>query len=193
MSTAATTDATSGSDATSGTTDQQAATTPEDQTPATDDGLGEAGREALRRERAATRDASRRAQAAEQELERLRAATQSETERALGEARREGATERDTYWAGIVRQNEVRAALREAGIKNTATLDLVAGSNVFTDLGVNAQSGAVDGLADVIARLRKESPEFFGAQQGSADGGVRGQAAGGASMNDLMRQAVGLA
>lgn len=191
MTTAATTGATPGSDATSESTDQQVDTNTETASATDAEGLGEAGRETLRRERASARDALRRATAAEQELERVRAASQTEAERALGEARREGATERDTYWAGIVRSNEVRAALREAGITNATTLDMVAGSVVFGDLTVNG-SGAVDGLGDAIARLRKESPELFGAQHGSADGGVRGQSAQGASMNELLRHAAGI-
>lgn len=178
-----------GPDATSSQAAQPPSANPAPSSPATgDDGLSDPGREAIRRERDAAKEWKTKAETAQKELERLTAATQTDSERAISAARAE---ERSRFDADR-RRFQVRLELQEAGLPAALAADLST-SERFAGLKVG-DDGSVDAasIAEVIEKLRTDTPAIFGTQRGSADGGVRGPSPRASSMNDYIRQAAGV-
>ncbi len=169
-------------------------------TPATGDpdGLGDAGKQALKAEREARATAERDRNEFKRQLEELQNASKSDQEKAIIAARKEGAAEVLGKYEAAVRRSEVRAALSGAGI-STSLLDLAVNAAEFSSLKVT-DGGDVEGLAEAVAAFKKAKPDLFAkatAGNGAAPdfgGGPRGTAAGGGSdVNSLIRRAAGRA
>jgi hypothetical protein len=153
---------------------------PEDGEPENE--LGEGGKKAIAEERRKAREAIARAEAAEAKLTELEAGTQTEHEREVTQARREAKAESDAKWAVLVRNAEVRGALRGAGIANEKFLGLALQATELADLKVDPESGEVAGITEGIEALRKALPEAFkapappkGGQWDGAEGGGTGK------------------
>lgn len=137
------------------------ATEPTTQPPATgDEGLGEAGKAALRREREAAAAEKKRADAAEEELRKLREATQSDQDKALADARKEGERTATERWQGAVRSANVMSALRSAGVANEKLVATLAKADAFSKLEAR-DDGTVAGLDEALAAAKSDFPEAF--------------------------------
>lgn len=133
------------------------------------EGLGDAGKQALDRMKAAARDAESRAKKAEKALADIQTASQSESEKAIAAARLEGATEATAKADARVRRAEVRAALTAAGC---SAVDIVAKADEFAALEVDDE-GNVLGLDKAVTAVKAANAALFGARRptGSADAG----------------------
>lgn len=134
-----------------------------------DDQLGDAGKEALRREREARATEKKRADDLQKEIDDIKAASQTDQEKAIKVARKEAADETATAYEAKIRRSEVRSALRAAGITNEKALDLAANAAVFAELKVD-DVGSVEGLDKALEAFRKDTPELF-AKPAPANGG----------------------
>jgi hypothetical protein len=151
--------------------------------------LGDAGKQALDRERSARKSAERTARAAKAELDRLRAEGASEAEKVIAKAKADGAAEASTKANAKILRAEVRAAA-------TGKLADPADAARFLDLSEFEVSdeGEVDAkaLAKAIDALLKEK-SYLGKGEtrrttGSADGGARGgNGSNGPDMNAWLR------
>lgn len=160
------------------------------------DGLGEAGRRALKAERDARAAAEKQRDEAQRRFEDLENASKSDHEKALAQAKRDGAAEVATRYQDAIRRSEVRAALIQAGLA-VNLVDLASRSDQFTELRVT-DAGAVQGLDAAIEAFRKATPELFAKPTAprSPDfgGGPRGApATDGTDMNTIIRRAAGRA
>lgn len=126
---------------------------------ADDAALGDAGREALRRERDARAAAERDAKTAKDELEKLRAASLSESEKAIADAKRAGADEARTQLHGALRSSEVIRALTTAGL-SPSLATLAARGDEFAALKVS-DSAQVEGLPEAVAAFREANKDLF--------------------------------
>jgi hypothetical protein len=135
------------------------------------DALGEGGKAAIVKERAAARAALDRATAAETELANLKTASQTETERAIAQAKKEGAESVSAKLNDRIRRSEARASLLAAGA-NAEFVDLAVNADEFKGLKVSAE-GEVEGLEEAIATFKK------------SHGGVFAKATAGAGSGDL--------
>lgn len=129
-----------------------------------DEILGEPGKKALEKERAARK-------ALEAEVKELRQQTEDEDERRLREAREEAAGEAETKWKARVVRAEARALLAAEGAKGNASklLKLIDTDEVEVD-----EDGDVIGLEDAIETLKEDFPELFkGSAAGGADSGPK--------------------
>jgi hypothetical protein len=138
------------------------------------DGLSDAGRKAIRKERDARR-------AAQRELRELRTQHESDSEAAVRTAREEGSTEAEARWKPLVVNALARAAFADAGAgKPERLVKMLDLSSIEVD-----EDGEIDGLEDQIKSLREDYPELFvagrrapGADSGPKDGqGARRQTA----------------
>lgn len=134
-----------------------------------EDALGDAGKEAIRKEREAAKAARDEATAAKRELEELKNAGASDAEKALKAARAEGEKATRTEFESKIRRAEVRSALRAAGLTSDKALDLAANAPELVALAVE-DDGSVKGLTEAIAKFAKEYPEMFA--KAPAGGGV---------------------
>lgn len=170
--------------------DQGSATDTADDTP---QGLGDAGKAALDKERAAARDAAKQTRTVQRErdalkaeLDKLREASMSEQEKAVKLAREEGAAEARTAAlreiGGRLVTTELRAALagRMDDAQRTALLDGIDRSRFLTDDG-DVDIKAIARWADAVAPTR--APSF--------DGGARGGVARPTGMSALIRERAG--
>jgi hypothetical protein len=161
-----------------------------------DDGLGDAGKRALRAERDRASAAERERDDLKRRFEELENSSKSEHEKALAQAKRDGATEVAERYQAAIRRSEVRAALTAAGVPATL-IDLASRADGFAALKVSDQ-GEVQGLDEALEAFRKATPDLFAKAPATpprpADfgGGPRGTpATGGRDMNTLIRSAAG--
>lgn len=162
--------------------------------PATgDDGLGDAGRRALRSEREARAAAERERDDFRRRLEELENASKSEHEKALSQAKREGATEVAVRYQEAIRRSEARAALVAAGL-TPGVADLATYAAQFRELKVT-DAGEVLGLTEAVDALRKSAPDLFAKTPAPRvpdyGGGARGAPADSTDMNAIIRRAAG--
>ena len=137
-------------------------------------GLGDAGKQALDRMKAAAKEAEARAKKAEHELEAIRAATQSESEKAIAAARKEGATEAAAKADARVRRSEVRRMLAAAGCVD---VDIAARADDFAGLPVS-EDGDVEGLPKAVEAFKAAHASLFATRSvGSPDAGTGGRSA----------------
>lgn len=160
------------------------------------DGLGDAGKRAIQKERDDAAAAKRERDEFKRQLEELQNASKTDQEKAVIAARNEGKAEVLGKYQAAVRRSEVRAALSAAGI-SSSVLDLAVRADEFASLKVT-DDGDVDGLQGAVDAFKKAKPDLFGkaaAGNGAAPdfgGGPRGTAAGGgADVNSLIRRAAG--
>jgi len=161
-----------------------------------EDGLGDAGKRALRSERELRAAAERERDDFRKRLEELENASKSDHEKALAQAKRDGAAEVADRYQAAIRRSEVRAALVAAGAP-ASVVDLAARADQFSSLKVT-DDGEVTGLAEAVEAFRKAMPDLFAkpAAPRGADfgGGPRGAPIGGGTdMNTLIRRAAGRA
>lgn len=141
--------------------------------------LGDAGKEAIRRERENAKAEKDRADKLQEELDAFRAAGQSDQEKAIEAARREAAKATATEYEGRIRRAEVRSALRAAGITNDKTLTLAVNAPEFASLKV-ADDGSVTDIGSTVESFKKDYPEMFAKAPAPAGAGVtRGAQSGG--------------
>lgn len=159
------------------------------------DGLGDAGKRAIQKERDDAAAAKRERDDYKRQLEDLQNASKTDQEKALIAAKNEGKAEVLGKYQAAVRRSEVRAALSAAGI-STSVLDLAVRADEFSSLKVT-DDGDVDGLQGAVDAFKKAKPDLFGKAAGNGaapdfGGGPRGTAAGGgADVNSLIRRAAG--
>lgn len=133
----------------------------QDQDDDEDETLGEAGKKALQRERAARKQAER-------DLKTLQTENENESEKRL----REATEEVERKYHGLIARSAFRAALAEAGLqkgqqKLMKLLDL---EDVTVD-----EDGEVEGVDAQVDALKKDFPELFSRTPkggGKGDGGA---------------------
>lgn len=128
--------------------------------PSEPEGLGEAGKKALREERAAKKAAEDALAAAQAELDTLKTSTLSDQEKALKEATNAATAAERAKWQTSIRAVRVEAALRVAGATNEKLLDLALRSDLISALKVD-EAGKVIDLDKAIAQLKTDIPEMF--------------------------------
>lgn len=159
------------------------------------DGLGDAGKAAIQREREARAAATRERDDFKRQLEELQNANRSDHEKAVAAAKKEGSAEAVAKLHPAIRRSAVRAALSAAGV-TSAMLDLAVRADQFAGLKVT-DDGDIEGLDAAVADFKKAMPDLFKAApaaNGAPDfgGGPRGTPAGaGTDMNRLIRLAAG--
>jgi hypothetical protein len=155
--------------------------------------LGDAGRKAIAEERSARRAAEKAARDAQSELERIRSESMSSTEKAIAEAKAQGRKEALSTANDRLVKAEVRA---HAAGKLADPGDAAA---LLGDLsGFVGDDGEPDSraIAKAIDDLLEAKPYLAaGATPGTTriPAGARGGNAGEGDMNQLLRQAAGLA
>jgi hypothetical protein len=128
--------------------------------PADPEGLGEAGKKALREERAAKKAAEDALATAQAELDALRTSTLSDQEKAIKEAGTTAAAAERAKWQASIRSVRVESALRVAGATNEKLLDLALRSDLITGLKVD-ETGKVTDLDKAVTQLKTDIPEMF--------------------------------
>lgn len=128
-----------------------------------EDTLGDAGREAIRREREAARTERERAEKLQKELDDFKAANQSEQEKTRDEAVKLARGEERTKAQGAFRTLRVEASLTAAGMKPGMARDLATSSR-FATIKVN-DDFTVDqtALDAAIEEMKKAEPAYFSA------------------------------
>lgn len=154
----------------------------EQQQSATDEQLGEAGKQALREERKARR-------LAEKELEQLRQATMSETDKAVREAELRGrSAAAQEYGVRLARTEfDALAARRNPDFKTSDVLEYVDLSKMLDENGepdTKALTAAVNRLVPEAQGQPGRAPDF--------NGGTRTPPAPGTNMNTLIRRQAGV-
>lgn len=134
--------------------------TPATGEPAEPEALGEAGKKALREERAAKKAAEDALATAQAELETLRTSTLSDQEKAIKEAGNTAAAAERAKWQASIRSVRVESALRVAGATNEKLLDLALRSDLIANLKVD-EAGKVTDLDKAVAQLKTDIPEMF--------------------------------
>lgn len=131
--------------------------------PATgDDGLGDAGREAIRRERDAARLERERAETLQRELDALKDASASEQEKATKQAVTDAVNAERQKIANAVRAMRSEFALVAAGMSPSMAKDFATSAR-FAGLKVNVDDLTVDGVEGVIEDMKKADPAYFAA------------------------------
>jgi hypothetical protein len=138
--------------------------------------LGDAGKEAIRRERENAKREKDRADDLQKQLDDAAAANQTDQEKAIADARKEATKATATEYEGKIRASEVRSALRAAGITNEKTLALAVNAPEFASLKVE-DDGSVTDIDKTVESFKKDYPEMF-AKAAPAAGVTRGAQAG---------------
>lgn len=146
-------------------------------------------RSALKAERDARRKFEREYKQASSRLSEFENANRSDLEKLIAERDqlRELTTRQQAQLRATVVEASVREAAEAAGARNVKAVWKL----VKDDLVIDEETGAVANLADVIAAVRSEAPEMFGAAGGKSDAGRTGAAPTATTMTDLIRQRAG--
>lgn len=169
------------------TTAEKTAENTETETTTTEsnDGLGDAGKQALDRMKQERKAAESRAKAAEAELEKLRNASKSEQERAVDAARKEGESEATKRANDRLLKAEAKALAAAAKFRDSGDVIAQLGSSLSQvpvdedgEVDIKALKALVDGLA-------KDKPYLINSGDGSASAADAGIGVTGSSGKPL--------